>query len=470
MRTLRGRLLFSHALVALLSLGVMLAFGWNTLLNTAIEDVEHHLEDLGFAASNALEEPLKEMLEGKLPLAEVKRSLEHLLPDDQLYVLYLPDGSALMTNDVVFPAEPPPEVAEALRSPLGEADSIAADASGRRRLHLAVRIEHEEDVYGVIYLSAPLESAYTRARQKFGVLLGVGMGVLLVTLLGSLLLARSLIRPLQHMERAAQRITAGYLDARVACDGPEEIAALGQAFNVMLDRLRAHMEELRAFVANASHELRTPLTAIKLRTEALRYGGALEDPATTDRFLGDIERHTDRLSRMVEELLDLSRIEADAGRRKRALVNLARLVNEAVELHQARAEKKRLSLRLDVAPGLPSLSGDEDQLRRLVENLLGNAIKFTPPGGTVSLRLSVHPERRRVRFEVQDTGPGIAEKHLPHLFERFYRALDTQPSAEEQGSGLGLAIVRAIAEVHGGTVGVHSRVGEGSTFWVELPY
>ena len=141
-----------------------------------------------------------------------------------------------------------------------------------------------------------------------------------------------------------------------------------------------------------------------------------------------------------------------------------------MEIYRVRMEQKQLDVRLDVAPGLPSVPGNEDQLRRVVENLLGNAIKFTPAGGKVLLRLSAHPDRRRVRLAVQDTGPGIAAKHLPHLFERFYRALETQPNAQEPGSGLGLAIVRAIAEAHGGTVGVQSTLGEGSTFWVELPY
>ncbi len=470
MQTLRSRLLFSHALVVLLSLGVLLGFIWHTLLDTAIEGFEHHLEDVGFAASNALEEPLKEALEGKRPLAEVRQMLDHLISEEQIYVLYLPDGSALMTNDTALPKEAPPEVFQAISAPLSEADSIRSDATGKERLFLAVRIEREGKVYGVLFLYSSLREAYAQARRKFLALLGVGGAVLLAVVIGSMILARNLIAPLQHMEAVTRKMAEGDLGARVVPAGPDEIASLAKAFNRMADRIQSHVDEMRAFVANASHELRTPLTAIKLRTEALRYGGALDDPEVADRFLADIEFHTDRLSRMVNELLDLSRIEAGAGRKKRQSVNLAALLSEAVETYRVRVEEKSLRLKVDVMPGLPSVFGNEDQLRRVVENLLGNAIKFTPPGGEVWLRLSAQPNRRRVRFEVRDTGPGIPEKHLPHLFERFYRAIDTQPGIEEQGSGLGLAIVRAIVEAHDGQVGVESEVGKGSTFWVELPY
>ncbi len=470
MRTFRARLVLSHALVVVLSMLILLGVIWRTLLNTAIEDAEHHLEDIGFAASNALEEPLKELLEGKRSLVDVRRLVDQLIPGDPIYVLYLPDGSALMTNDTALPTEAPPEVFQALDSTLGEADSVHRDALGQQRAYLAVRIEHEEDVYGVLFLHTALADAYRRAWGKFVGLLMVGLGLLALVVLGSLWLARSLSAPLQRIEQTARRMAAGELDARVSPTGTRETVALAQAFNHMADRIQAHVEEMRAFVANASHELRTPLTAIKLRTEALRYGGALDDPATADRFLADIERHTDRLSRMVDELLDLSRIEAGVGQQPRQPVNLAALLDEALDIYRPRVEEKGLHLHVDVMPGLPSVPGNEEQLRRVVENLLSNAIKFTPSGGRIWLRLAADPDRRRLRYEVRDSGPGIAEKHLPHLFERFYRAIDTQPGLKEVGSGLGLAIVRAVAEAHDGKVGVASRLGEGSTFWVELPY
>jgi signal transduction histidine kinase len=244
---------------------------------------------------------------------------------------------------------------------------------------------------------------------------------------------------------------------------------LAEAFNSMANRLQANLVQLRAFVANASHELRTPLTVVKLRAEALREG-ALEDPEVANRFLSEIETEIDRLVRMVNDLLDLSRMEAGLDSGKRTLLNLGAIAHEVYETFSIRATRAEVNLNLDVDPGLPPVMGNEGQLRRVFYNLVENAIKYTPCNGQVELLLRPGPNPNTARLLVRDSGPGIAPEHLPHVFERFYRAETTQPRpGMVRGSGLGLAIAKSIVESHGGEIGVSSQLGNGTTIWADLP-
>jgi two-component system phosphate regulon sensor histidine kinase PhoR len=237
----------------------------------------------------------------------------------------------------------------------------------------------------------------------------------------------------------------------------------------MADQLQANLDEMRSFVANASHELRTPLTTVKLRVEALR-NGALEEPAVTEQFLSEIESEVDRLSRMVDDLLDLSRIEAGMTPRQRNSLVLEVIAAEVIEMFTVRAQRAEVTLTYHEHPPLPPVLGNEDQIRRVFYNLLDNAIKYTLHGGKVDLILGLNESGSAVRILVKDTGFGIPAEHQVHIFERFYRVEATRPRfGPPQGSGLGLPIAKSIVETHGGRIGVESQTGEGSTFWVELP-
>jgi signal transduction histidine kinase len=260
----------------------------------------------------------------------------------------------------------------------------------------------------------------------------------------------------------------GDLSVRVKPSGPYEMRRLSDAFNSMAKRLQSNVNELRAFVANASHELRTPLTVVKLRTEALS-DGALEEPEVAERFLSEIGTEVDRLVRMVNDLLDLSRMEAGLEDNQHAKLQLSTIANEVYETFKIRAARADVELNLDIEPGLASVEGNEDQLRRLLYNLVENAIKFTPKGGRIDVLLRPGSKENTVRVLVRDNGPGIAPEHLPHVFERFYRAEQQSPPGTVRGSGLGLAIAKSIVEGHGGEIGVSSQVDTGTTFWADLP-
>jgi len=226
-----------------------------------------------------------------------------------------------------------------------------------------------------------------------------------------------------------------------------------------LDRMR------RRFVSDASHEIRTPLTAIGGFAAAIADGTAAT-PQEQARSAALIVREVGRLDRLVRDLLDLSRIESGIERSSRVGIDVKKLVGEAVESLESRIQERNLRLTLDLPSDLSQTRADPDQIRRVLINLISNAVRFNRQNGQISI--VARQEDGCIRVEVSDTGPGIPPEELPLCWERFHRA-DASRSREEGGTGLGLAIVRSIIEAHGGTVFARSVVGEGSTFGFMLP-
>ena len=220
----------------------------------------------------------------------------------------------------------------------------------------------------------------------------------------------------------------------------------------------------RDFVANASHELRTPVAAVRSAAETLR--SAASDPAAAARFSDIIERNAERLERLIADLLELSRIESREFQLSPEPLEIAPVVHHVLSLHRHRAEQKRIELATEFAAGLPSARADRRALEQVFGNLVDNALKYCPEGARVTVRVS--PENSTLRVAVADTGPGIDPKHLPRLFERFYR-VDAGRSRELGGTGLGLSIVKHLVVAMGGTVGVESAPGQGTTFTFTLP-
>ncbi len=294
---------------------------------------------------------------------------------------------------------------------------------------------------------------------------------------------RRSLRPLREVEKTAAAIAGGDLNRRVPVqDTGTEVDRLSQSLNGMLTQIqhafaateaseeaaRRSEAKMRRFVADASHELRTPLTTIKGFAELYRQG-ALADPAM---FMDRIERESNRMGLLVEDLLMLARLDAQRPLDRRP-VDLLALASDAV--HNARAvdaaqrpEGPGRPIDLEIRPGSGTLeiSGDEARLRQVLANLVNNALIHTPPSASVAVRLT--PAEDHVLVEVADTGPGLPRDQAERIFERFYRT-DTSRSRDSGGTGLGLSIVQALVAAHGGRVSVSSAVGEGTTFTVRLP-
>ncbi len=288
--------------------------------------------------------------------------------------------------------------------------------------------------------------------------------VLLLAALGGLFLAAQALRPVNHITRTAQAVSAGDLTRRIGYRGvADEVGRLAATFDQMLDRLQAAFEGERRFTADASHELRTPLTVIKGRLSVTL--SRRRTPPEYESTLQDLEQEVDRLIRLSTDLLLLTRLDQGYRDWQPERLDLSDLLGAVAEQVQPLAESRSITLITDIPPEL-SIYGDADDLIRLFLNLLDNAIKFTPTKGQV--RVLSARQGAEVWVAISDTGPGIAQEHLPHLFERFYR-VEANRSRRTGGSGLGLAIAYEIVRLHQGSLNVQSKPGQGTTFTVHLP-
>lgn len=281
---------------------------------------------------------------------------------------------------------------------------------------------------------------------------------------GSGRLAGEALAPVKALSQTAETISGQTLSTRLTLTSPyTEFQRLAQTFNSMLDRLQQIFEGQRRFVADAAHELKTPLTAMKGNFEvSLQRARSAEEYRET--ILSNLVE-VDRLTAMTKSLLTLAQF---AGNRPPLVLQtlvLPPLVEDVVSELSVLAHEGGIHLQTESEP-VPPFLGDASQLKQALINLLDNALRHTPSDGTITVRVGSHD--RSIHLSVEDSGPGIASQHLPHLFERFYR-VDQARDRQSGGTGLGLAIVKEIVEAHGGTIHAQSQVGHGTTFTITFP-
>ncbi len=284
-------------------------------------------------------------------------------------------------------------------------------------------------------------------------------------------LSSALTDRIQILNRAARSISEGQLGVRIAVHGRDEMALLGQSFNEMaaqlqeaarkqqeLDRLR------RDLVAWAGHDLQTPLASMRAILEALA-DGVVEDPETVQRYLNTASRDIRALSGLIDDLFQMAQLDAGGLPLDRELNSLSDLISDTLESFSELAARREIRLEGKAAPGVDPVYMDAQRIGRVLSNLIGNALRHTPPGGRV--RVQALPLESGVLVEVSDTGSGIRPEDLPYVFERFFRG-EKSRSRETGGAGLGLAIARGIVEAHGGRIDVESLPG-GTRFYFTLP-
>ncbi len=319
--------------------------------------------------------------------------------------------------------------------------------------------------FAILQVGQSLTALHALLDKLIGLLLLVGALALLLCAASSYWLLRRAFAPIQQVMQTARRIQAGHLDQRVPLPAAQdEIRDLAHTLNDMLDSLDQTMIRQRRFVADASHELRTPVAVIRNKTSI-----ALLKPQKRQEYLSvlqDINAETERLGHLISDLLALARGDEGQAPFEQEPVRLDLLAEAtAASLHPL-AEERHIQLTTHIEQPV-TLVGDEARLIQVIMNLLENALRFTNPGGQVSL--SVRTGQNKVQLMVRDTGIGIAPEHLPHLFERFYRADPARQQTSGSSTGLGLAIVEWIVRVHGGTIVVESQVDRGSCFTVTFP-
>lgn len=410
-------------------------------------------------AAKLLQEELEEMHgDAERAAADV---LSELQPSGQVVAILesmdvLAGGTAAQQTDLRFAARaalatPGPETVIALPSwgPRG-ARAGARRFSYRSRIFTVLAIEPLDSI------AADLQSL----RRTLAIALPL---LILLAGAGGYVLTKRGLAPLGSMAEQAKRITSQNLDARLEIGrAAEELTLLTASFNELLSRLDRSFDSMRRFVQDASHELRTPLAVIRGEADV-----ALSRERTAAEYresLATIQQESQRLSRLVDDLLNLAR--ADAGRVQLRIeeLYLNDLLTECCRSVQPMAEARQIELECRCAADVP-FRGDEGLLRRMVINLLDNAVRYTPPGGKVCATLETQGADARIR--IADTGIGIGPEATQRVFERFYR-VDESRSRQQDGFGLGLSIVKWIAESHHGAVELTSQPGAGSTFTVHL--
>ncbi|HXC61381.1 MAG TPA: ATP-binding protein [Nitrospiria bacterium] len=302
-----------------------------------------------------------------------------------------------------------------------------------------------------------LHGMFLHTTHQF-LLLSMFLGLGLV-LLVSFLMTKQLMRALTQMNKITQKLGRGDYSERVRVTTRDEVGELGQAFNQMVDSLGKIERMRKDLVANVAHELRTPLNNIRGQLEAIQ--DQLIEPSR--ETVDSLHEEVLRLVRLVEALHRLSQIDAETQVVTKEQFDLQALVLQLLQKEQARFDRQRIRLKINGAP--VAVSADADQMIQVVQNLIQNVLQYTPDGGEAGVDIGIDGGRVEVRFS--NSGEGIREEDLPHIFERFYRG-EKSRSRESGGAGIGLAIVKQIIEVQGGTVGAHSRPGR-TEIWFTLP-
>lgn len=457
----RTKLLASHIALVLVvgAIAIMLLDRW--LTDDLVRQLDERLEEQGKGAIEWAEG-------GRRHPDRITARIAHIV--DAEVTLFDSDGSVIGASTIEARTDIGPEVEAARRGDVGKA---ARWRYGEEVHYVAVPGEDGT----ILRLAQPLsEINATVAATRKRLLFASGLAVLAAVLFG-FLASRVASRPLAEMTGTADRLTQGDYDVPIEEGANDEFGVLRRAMKTLAAQLKARIGELtrerdhlqrlmtirRDFVANVSHELRTPVTSIQGYAETL----LRKDPKPEKRaqFLEIIYRQSHRMGVLVEQLLALSELEArdkDLARDDLELVAIARHVRETVV---GKAEKRQISVSIDIPEDLHVIA-DPEGVERALLNLVDNAVKYGKEHGKVDIRAK--RDGAEAVIEITDDGEGIEAKHLPRVFERFYR-VDAGRSRDRGGAGLGLSIVKHLVESMDGTIGVESEVGIGTTFRVTLP-
>jgi len=467
-----GRSLFQKLVLIYLTITVLLtaAASYGLSRYFARYFVEQKQQQL-LAQSAKINELTADYRAGRISGGELKQALEAIgyATNARVYVLNV-RGEELSALEARIPA------GLAKRDLLHEIERILQGETivGSKRslrsldtpvVFIGTPLETGGKVHGVILLLAPLTAVEEPLSAVNRVLVRSALLIVVIALAVVFAVSRRITRPIAAMGQAAERVAAGDYSQEVAVQGSDEIAQLARSFNTMQERLRETERMRRELIADISHELRTPLTTIRGFVQAVLDG--VIRPAEQPRYLGRVLEETTRVTRLVSDLLELARIQAKAVRLETDTVNIPALLEEVADSFRLDAADKGVSLKTVVEPGA-AVRADRNRLKQVLLNLVHNAVRYTPPGGTVSL--SVTSDSGGIRFSVADTGSGVPETELSRIFEKFHR-LDKSRDSSTGGSGLGLAIARQLVMLHGGSISASNRTdGPGLVVSFDIPH
>jgi signal transduction histidine kinase len=458
--SLRLRLFLTYGVVVLVSL-ITVGFGLSILLRAYADRTSRERLEL---TARPIQVQVTLMVRDNATQQELFDALQEQSDNNKVYLLFA-DSSGNLVKEI-YPQQ------------LGSINVNPGTLPGTPQMAESGTFR-SADKKPYIYLASPLVGQYAQSADVTEIVLAVpkpgtlsvlgtltwpfllAAGIsLIISLLISLWLGGTVYRPLAGVKEASRKIALGDYSQRVPVEGPIEVKELAAGFNHMASEVEQSQIRLRQFVADVSHELKSPLTSIQGFAQALLDGTA-DDEETRFKAASIINGEARRLKRQVDELLELSRMQSGQAPIAMTPLDFNDVITRSVEIYAVQAREKSVELRMHVEPRL-SVTGDADRLEQVFNNLLDNAIKNAPCSSAINITSAV--SGNCVRVSVSDSGPGISESNLPHVFERFY-----QVPGVRTGVGLGLTIAKEIVLAHGGTIEVQSRQGEGACFTVSLP-
>jgi signal transduction histidine kinase len=364
----------------------------------------------------------------------------------------------------------------------GNALTKKAFGPGAKRLLVAMPLpipkmvdeeENPEEIIGIITLDAPLKGIEDTIANLSKLILLSGLGATFIAGFIAFSLSRKIAQPLRAINKSARELAAGNFKSRIHVERDDEIGQITSAFNYAAAEIEKTVLEQKKLAVlrknlldNVSHDFRTPLSAIQGYTELMLDG--LLPPEDRSKYLHLILDNSKHLDRLLQDLMELSSIESGDVKLKKEYLRAQEIAQRSYNSISTRADSKNISIKLQVSERLPAIIADRDRMHQILVNLLGNAVQYTPEGGTVWLRAYPAADKDRIVFEIEDTGVGIPPDEQGRIWERFYK-VDKARGNAKKSPGLGLAITRQLVELHGGDVDVDSKPGRGSTFRVSIP-
>lgn len=339
-------------------------------------------------------------------------------------------------------------------------------------LSVGIPFKDHDNVNRAVIIHAPLEPLASELKHLQMLIIYTAVGGIILAALLSLIFSRIISRPLVKMNKVALEMASGNYQHRVDIRSNDEIGLLADSLNTLSSRLQEKITQLEAqeqirreFVTNVAHEIKTPLAIMQGFTETM-LDGLVKDERERETYLGNILDEINRLKRLVNEILDLKRMEEGHFDYDKEPCDLKVLIDRVLGKLNQLIEQKGINLELNLEKRLPHVTCNSDRMERVFINLIDNAVRHTPEGGKISIHVT--SKVNQVHIRIRDTGVGISPEDLPMIWERFYKA-DKSRSRIQGGTGLGLAIVKRIVEAHGGQINVESKLNEGTFFNIVLP-
>ncbi|MEI6513331.1 MAG: ATP-binding protein [bacterium] len=457
---IKSRLILSHlaiAAVAAVAASIYLSISFKEL---QVKYQEHSLLSSAYALADALETDFGT----PQGLRQTRHAMRKLAIDDPgVFAVVDRNGQVLATTIASTPEGSTLSGIESVLSGKPYIQVTPGTKDDDQHIVVLVPIEHNGKVVGAVRAWVS-EKDYRNSLAPIKKITALALsGVIVFSVVVSLVLAQALIIPIRKMRQLSKRIAGGDFETRVREPSGDELGELSEDLNTMASRLQELERARRDFMGNISHELRSPVSNIRITSEVLqRRAERLGDDSA--KLFGTVIAETERLELLIDELLELSAIMAGVLILEKEVFDLKPMLEELIENISPRAHQKNINIGLLADPTI-NISADWTRLARAIGNLIDNAVKFTPSGGQVVL--SARRCDAEITIEVTDTGEGISEEDLPKVFERFYRA--DKARTRTGGAGIGLAIVKHTVEAHGGSVEAYSEEGHGSKFIIRLP-